>query len=123
MKKHLLLLVVLIGLVSLYSCTNMGEFFNPDSVVITEIDLSGIEDATYSGEYTIGPVHAVVEVTVSDHAITQIILVEHKTGKGQGAEVIVDRVTVSQSLAVDTISGATISSNCILKAIETALSR
>jgi len=41
--------------------------------------------------------------------------------KGKPAEAIVDSVVAAQSLQVDIVSGATLSSKCILKAIEVAL--
>ena len=40
---------------------------------------------------------------------------------GEKAEVIIDKVMAEQSLEVDVVSGATLSSKCILNAIENAL--
>lgn len=60
-------------------------------------------------------------VTVRDHLIIDIELVEHETGKGQSAEIIPKKVIEQQSLKVDHVSGATYSSKVILKAIQDAL--
>jgi uncharacterized protein with FMN-binding domain len=88
---------------------------------IAQIDLSIIEDGVYTGSYSAFPVAAEVSVTVKDHVITAIELVKHENGQGAPAEVIPGRVVESQSLQVDSVSGATYSSRVILKAIENAL--
>jgi uncharacterized protein with FMN-binding domain len=85
------------------------------------IDLSKMPDGTWQGVCENGIVKAVVEVTVSGHAITGIDLREHREGKGESAEAITAEVLAAQSLDVDVISGATASSQTILKAIEDAL--
>ncbi len=58
---------------------------------------------------------------VRNHEIVEIIILKHNHGRGSDAEVVPDRVVASQSLRVDTVSGATFSSIVILKAIENAL--
>lgn len=62
-----------------------------------------------------------VEVTVRQHKITDILIVRHDNGLGGAAETITDDVIREQSLEVDAVSGATVSSKCILKAIENVL--
>ncbi len=86
-----------------------------------DFDLSKIADGVYAGWYDSGPVIVDVKVSVQDHTITKIDLVRHRTGQGQAAEAIVGKVVAAQSLKVDTISGATMSSRVILLAIENAL--
>lgn len=90
---------------------------------INDVDLSSIPDGTYMGTYETFPIKAQVEVTVKDHKIEAIHILEHKTGKGQGAEAIPSKVIEAQSLEVDVIAGASHSSKIILKAIENALTR
>ena len=67
------------------------------------------------------PVSAKVSVTIKDHRIESIELLEHNNGQGAGAEVIPSIVVEKQTMQIDTISGATYSSKVILKAIENAL--
>jgi uncharacterized protein with FMN-binding domain len=88
---------------------------------VTDVDLTLISDGTYIGEYAALPVSAKVSVTIQDHRITNIDLLEHNNGQGAGAEVIPSIVVEKQSLQINTISGATYSSKVILKAIENAL--
>lgn len=73
------------------------------------------------GEYSVIPVYVKVEVSVTEHKITGIKIIEHENGLGSKAEKIVDDVISRQSLEVDAVSGATVSSKCIIKAIENAL--
>jgi len=88
---------------------------------IPDVDLSKIEDGVYKGSHKVFPVEAEVRVTIENHKIVGVELVKHFNGQGAAAEVIPDRVTESQSLEVDIVSGATYSSKVILKAIENAL--
>ena len=84
-------------------------------------DLSNIQDGNYIGEYTITPVFVKVEVSVSNHRITNITVLQHDNGLGSMAENIVNDVVEEQSLDIDAVSGATVSSKCILKAVENAI--
>ena len=92
------------------------------SLPTADVDMSMVADGTYTGSYSMFPVRAQVRVTVKDHRMTQIELIEHRHGRGAAAETIPGKVVEAQSLDVDTITGATYSSKVILKAIENALS-
>ena len=92
-----------------------------NSIQISDIDLSCIDNGSYVGKYSSGPCSAKVKVLVKNHKIERISLLEHKNGLGSKAESIVDDVVDKQTLDVDTISGATVTSKVILKAIENAL--
>jgi len=127
-KKHIILLSIALILV-------VGGFIGIKAMLahaesnlellkymeLAQIDLTAIEDGVYSGSYSAFPVSADVSVTVKDHTITKIDLIKHLNGQGTPAEVIPDTVVKSQSLQVDSVSGATYSSRVILKAIENAL--
>jgi uncharacterized protein with FMN-binding domain len=91
-------------------------------IEVNNIELSFIADGKYKGEYYMNEMAgATVEVTVQNHKIVKINILEHNTGLGKKAEVITENVIDQQSLEVDTISGATGSSIIILKAIDNAL--
>lgn len=64
---------------------------------------------------------AVVKVEVQNHEITGVEVVEHKDAYMEQAEQIAGAVCSEQSLEVDAVSGATLTSDTILKAIENAL--
>lgn len=97
------------------SCTHI------DPVTIAKIDMMKVRDGMYRGEYIIRPVIVAVDVIVKDHEIAGIDIIKHSCCLGGRAEVITKDVIRDQSLDVDSVSGATISSKCILKAIEDAL--
>lgn len=92
------------------------------STVIRDVDLSTIADGTYHGAHSIFPVSVEVEVTVLDHAITNVEITKHDNGQGAPAEALADTVVQEQKLTVDVVTGATTSSKTILKAVENALS-
>ena len=90
-------------------------------VAIAKLDTEKLTDGTYSGEATLKPVIARVSVTVKDGKIADVQVIEHQTGLGKKAEAITAEIIAKQSLEVDAISGATMSSQAILKACEDAL--
>lgn len=84
-------------------------------------DIAAVPNGIHTGSYENGIVAATVEVDVQDGVIQNIRILRHQNGLGSSAESIVDEVVAAQSLQVDTVSGATFSSQTILKAIENAL--
>ena len=92
-----------------------------DKITITNPDLSKIQNGTYQGNSTVGPVKVILDVTVVNGTISSIEIVKHRNGRGKSAEAIVPRIIEKQSLEVDVITGATASSKAILKAAEDAL--
>ena len=88
---------------------------------ISDVDLASAKDGDYLGSYSAFPVAAEVKVTIDNHAIKEIKLIKHNNGQGKGAEIIPEKVKESQSLRVDSVSGATYSSKVILNAIRNAL--
>ena len=72
--------------------------------------LSEISNGKYVGEYSVPPVFAKDEVTIVHHQITDVNILWHENGLGSPAERVADDVIQSQSLDVDAISGATVSS-------------
>lgn len=91
------------------------------SITIANIDLSQIPDGVYDGTYDVGYISAKVEVSVANGVIKSINLTEHQNERGSAAEVITDAIVKKQKIDVDTVSGATNSSQVIKKAVENAL--
>lgn len=94
---------------------------NAQNLSVATPDLSHVSDGDYTGEYAIAPVFVRVVVSVEDHRITNIVILQHQNGLGNRAERLAGAVVETQSLEVDTVSGATVSSKCILKAVECAI--
>ena len=85
------------------------------------LDLTKVEDGTYTGSEDAQIIKSTVEVTVKDHVITEVKIVSHDSGQGKPAEVIVKDIVANNSLEVDAISGATYSSQVIKVAVYNAL--
>jgi len=126
-SKKIILTVVGLGVVGgiIFGTTyfiNLQKYKKAiQTISISNNDFSAVKDGTYKGSYDAMRIAADVSVTVSNHKITDIKLLRHKNERGQKAEVIPKKVIEAQSLAVDTVTGATNSSKVILKAIENAL--
>ncbi len=115
-----LIVLIIIGFLSLKFVSNK-IVSNAEALPVKEINFEQIEDGQYIGNYEIFPVKVSVRVSIQDGEITQIDLLEHFNGKGIPAEKIVDHIIEKQSLQVDSISGATVSSIAIKKAVEDSL--
>ncbi|MDR2518872.1 MAG: flagellar export protein FliJ [Spirochaetaceae bacterium] len=85
------------------------------------LDLSGLPNGIYKGSSENWPVAADVDVLIQEGAIARVVITRHREGLGEKAEAVAERVIASQSLNVDAVSGATLSSITILQAIESAL--
>lgn len=84
-------------------------------------ELSSLADGDYKGEYTILPVDVEVKVSIENNQISNVEILKHFNGLGKQAEAVIPLVLNQQSLDIDSVSGATVSSKCILKAIENAM--
>lgn len=126
MKKKFIIVIVLllVGIIVLgWQVISHNIAKRANQVVVTNVDLSSIQDGTYVGEYAITPVKVIVEVAVKESQIYDIKILEHENGLGKKAETIIDKIIEVQNLTVDSITGATVSSKTILKAVENALSK
>ena len=101
--------------------TNLVEKAN--SIVISDLELTDINDGIYIGEYNLSPVKVIAEVHVKSHQIYKINILEHQNGFGEKAEEITGDIIEKQDLDVDLVSGATVSSKAILKAVDNALNK
>lgn len=89
---------------------------------LTGIDMSDIDDGVYQGSYEGGRWTNELSVTIMDTRITDIGIVDDVTfSKAEVSTALFESVENSQSTAVDTISGATVTSMAYLKSIEDAV--
>ena len=96
------------------------------SLPLDAVDFSKLRDGTYRGAYAGGMYKwraNECDVTVANSRVTGIQLVgsQDPGGKNTQHEALYDRVIEAQSLQVDTISGATLTSKAYLQAVENAL--
>lgn len=79
------------------------------------------KDGDYIGECDVNLIYAKVRVTVANEKITDIEILKHKNERGAQAEIVTNQIIKEQKIDVDTVSGATNSSQVIKKAVENAL--
>lgn len=117
-----ILLAVSVGGAMLYTAEEHKEAKN---LPIAAIDFKKLNDGTYTGEYEGGIKKwrtNKVQVKVSSGKVTEIEVLEQKYDlKPEFTGKLYDRVIEAQSLQVDTISGATLTSKACLKSVEAAL--
>lgn len=96
------------------------------SLPLDAVDFGKLTDGTYHGAYKGGMYKwraNECDVTVTNGRVTAIQLVgsDDPGSKNTQHEALYDRVIQAQSLQVDTISGATLTSKAYLQAVENAL--
>ena len=129
MKKafRFFLVLFLILLILAVSCTammNKGmEKAKNELMLIEDPDLSKVDDGIYKGKFDTMLVKAEVEVSVVNHKIVSISIIEHENGKGKPAETIVDTIIKDNSTDVELVAGATMSSLVIRAAVIDALNK
>ena len=127
-KKAVLIVISALLVITLFAgglyLKSIGDYkAKVDALTFEEIDLKKVEDGVYEGQCDTGVVRARVQVTVRDHRMESIELLEHENGRGTPAEAILDQMVQEQTTAVDAVSGATCSSKVIRKAVENALTK
>ncbi len=101
------------------------EHTEAKNIPLAEIDFTALQDGQYKGGYA-GGMYGwranACKILIRDGKVWDIQLLNKKEeDQNQNNERLYDRVIQAQSLQVDTISGATLTSKAQLKAIENAL--
>ena len=96
------------------------------SLLLDAVDFGKLNDGTYHGAYEGGMYKwraNECDVTVTNGQVSDIQLAGSKDPGAENTdyEMLYDRVIEAQSLQVDTISGATLTSKAYLQAVENAL--
>ncbi len=128
MKKTVISLVVIL-IVAIFCAWGVFEIFDGKMekrieaayMKIEDIDLTKVPNGVYRGRFGEFLVDVDLEVTVKEGRIAGISIKEQKCGKGYEALESVDRILRRQTPKVDGVSGATLSSKCIMIATYLAL--
>jgi uncharacterized protein with FMN-binding domain len=113
--------IVFIAVLVVYCKTSANAKSATENITFQVVNAAGVPDGVYNGSYEIGPVKVIVQATIKDGSFADIDILEHRRGLGGKAERIVEDVIRSQRLDIEAVSGATVSSKAILKALEDAL--
>lgn len=88
-------------------------------MTIHDVDLNSVADGFYVGAYKYSSNEVEVQVEVANHRMKEITILNNSPSTyAKKAEAVIDRVVEAQSLQVDTVSGATVTSKALLKAVE-----
>lgn len=126
MKKALIIAGSIIGALLIIGFTSFLLMSNAESsalesMVYENVDMSQAKDGTFEGAVDAGMVSVRVAVTVQNHAISRIDILEHDNGMGAAAEAIAEDMVAANRYDVDAVSGATLSSEAIKSAVSMAL--
>ncbi len=124
MNKRMVLTVTATAVLSvLVSVFVIATLLRPTKLESGPVDLSTVADGEYIGFCQNKILFGVVCVSVKDHLMTNIEVLAHKESYMNFANQTAKCVLASQSLQVDSISGATFTSDTIKKAVENALTQ
>jgi uncharacterized protein with FMN-binding domain len=122
-----LIIVAGLGIAGKIGWSNLQkEHREARSLALNAVDFGKLRDGAYHGAYAGGMYKwraNECQVTVSSGKVTDIQLVNSKDpgGKNTMHQELFDRVIKAQSLQIDTISMATLTSKAYLQAVENAL--
>jgi uncharacterized protein with FMN-binding domain len=128
MKKKLKIgLWILLGLVVIVIVMTSWAAMDPikyRNLIVNEVKLDNLSDGIYEGSFNGGRFSNAVMVTVKDHKILDIKKTKPLSAPTDDLyKQVYDEVMKKQSVHIDTISGASITTKTALKAIENALSK
>ncbi len=124
MNKRMVLTVTATAVLSvLVSVFVIATLLRPTKLESGPVDLSTVADGEYIGFCQNKILFGVVHVSVKDHRMTNIEVLAHKESYMNFANQTAKCVLASQSLQVDSISGATFTCDTIKKAVENALTQ
>ena len=121
--KVALIIVAVVALLAIPICIVM--FYGMSQIrqlVIREVDLQRVADGMYTGSYHKGRWTFDVEVVVQDHRIKSVKNVNARMNALQEWTASAEAAFVEkQSVNIDVVSGATLNSKAMQKAVELAL--
>lgn len=125
--KSVFKIIIPIILVFILVCSS-GVFYlsrglnEGSKVKINGIRILDLNDGIYNGKYNAGRWSNQLSVTVKDHKITEIKIIDDVTFVKNGvSDELFSKVIKAQNTKVDVISQATVTSKAYLKSIENAL--
>lgn len=118
----IVVLIAVIGFgIMIFRMAGMANKIEAENAKIGGYNLSQVKDGTYVGQAGDFVVSAKVQVTVKNHKIKEVKLLEQKCGPGYEAKDTIDRIIKAQSPKVDAVTGASTSSRSIMNAVDQAL--
>ena len=122
LKALFLIIAVIIIIAGCFAAYMTIGLKSGANLKINDVDISNIKDGEYYGNYKNGRWSNEVKVIVKDHKIKDINFTKDVTfSDGEVKQKLIKQVIDKQSLNVDAVSGATVTTKTYLKSIENAL--
>lgn len=116
------LFVLVVGLSSLGIFYLTRGLDAGEAVSIENVDYLSLEDGIYEGSYQYKRWDNKLKLTIENQSITSIELLDDVLFEDENVrQTLIERVIDEQSLDVDVVTGATVTSKAYLKAMENAL--
>lgn len=123
-KKIFIVLIVVLGVGTLLFFQKVQKASQQiNQLVYEDIDMNNMQDGIYDGQVETELIKVHVQVEMKDHQIKSIDILQHDNGFGDKANDIVNQMIKENDYRVDTISGATLSSQVIQSAVSQALKK
>ena len=123
-KKIFIVLIVVLGVGTLLFFRKVQKASQQiNQLVYEDIDMNNMQDGIYDGQVETELIKVHVQVKVKDHQIKSIDILQHDNGFGDKANDIVNQMIKENDYRVDTISGATLSSQVIQSAVSQSLKK
>lgn len=122
-RKTTLIIAASLSVIALLSLSMQSiALLEYRSIRIADSDLSQLRDGFYFGKSTMGGFTYEVEVKITDKQIEEIKIISNRESfYARFAEGVIPRIKKNNNANVDTITGATTTSKCLMKAVENAL--
>lgn len=91
------------------------------SLPFYQIDLQQVEDGSYKGKTYTTFLHLQLEVTVENHALKEISVIENDGLDGEKARPIIQKMIEQNSIVVPAVKGAELGSIVYISCVSTAL--
>jgi len=119
-------IVASIGIGGAFGWSKLSKEHNEiRNLSLNKVDFGALKDGSYTGTFEGGMYRwrqNTIRVTVESGAVVTIEVLEHKENRSkQFTDQLFNRVIDNQTLQVDVVSGATITSKAYLQGIENAL--
>jgi uncharacterized protein with FMN-binding domain len=111
-------ILVLGGIAALAASRGLSEI---QAMTVIEPDLIALADGVYAGEFNKYRWHYSVEVRMEDKRISDIAVLKQPDGRAELAAAAVEEIIRTQKLNIDAVSGATVDTRALQKAVEAAL--
>ena len=123
MKRRGRIVLIVVGAIVVVIAIGVIAALNGMSYVrhmsVTPLDVSSASDGTHHGEFARGRFRFAVDVTVADHKITGVT--ETDKSANDVTRRIAQQIVSQQSLPVDAVSGASLTTKAFSQAVSNAL--